>query len=262
MSKKLGGENKHNPFVHKLFESPQGPRTSRQNCRNIPASLPQKPRKTNNRAKTNFSIPTPFAWKTPTPLGNLPAERVSLCALFSHLKKVEICLETLDTFCWFLQFLGRGPFRWLLFRSADSLHEDQDRPMQASRDGRGPTSPFASLGHQGQQLHNEPQQTTDGASPRARLLQAKIRRKELIILEWSVSGAPVLAIQSRYRYGYSLSPCAFQVSQGIALYPLIRGEPSPRSGTGGKGASQLKLPYGGKRTRQGLIVALVSAIAV
>ena len=30
---------------------------------------------------------------------------------------------------------------------------------------------------------------------------------------------PVLDIQSRYRYGYSLSLYVFQVSQGIALYP-------------------------------------------
>ena len=43
-------------------------------------------------------------------------------------------------------------------------------------------------------------------------------------LPYLLSGAPVLDIQSRYRYGYSLSPYLLQLSQGIALYPLIRGK--------------------------------------
>ena len=48
-----------------------------------------------------------------------------------------------------------------------------------------------------------------------------------------LSVAPMLDIQSRYRYSYSQSPLFFQVSQGIELYPpipLFRGKPNQAVG--------------------------------
>ena len=51
-------------------------------------------------------------------------------------------------------------------------------------------------------------------------------------LTW-VSAAPVLDIQSYYRYSNSLSPDVFQVSRGIALQPPHSGQNQPRKGGGG-----------------------------
>ena len=57
------------------------------------------------------------------------------------------------------------------------------------------------------------------------------------------SGAPMLDIQSRCRYSYSLSSYVLQVSQGIALYPPNLGHSQPKGGAKGgpAGLSQLML---------------------
>ena len=56
----------------------------------------------------------------------------------------------------------------------------------------------------------------------------KIRSKNKV---WNnLSGAPMLDIQSRYRYSYSLSPYVFQLSQDIALYPSNSGQTNQTRG--------------------------------
>ena len=61
---------------------------------------------------------------------------------------------------------------------------------------------------------------------------AKVSHKSMsALLRPELSGAPVLDIQSRYRYSYSLSPYVFQLSQGIALYPSNSRQSQPNWGS-------------------------------
>ena len=59
-----------------------------------------------------------------------------------------------------------------------------------------------------------------------------------------LSCAPVLDIQSRHRYSYSLSPYVFSCRNVPRYTPLIPGKTNQ---IGGAGVLQLKLPSGGNR---------------
>ena len=84
----------------------------------------------------------------------------------------------------------------------------------------------------------------------------QVKRVE-IIQAAALSGAPVLDIQPRYRYGYRLWPCVFQVCKvsrytppKLGAKPTNNGEPH-RGGQGGDGSSSFPLEaialYGANR---------------